>query len=529
MNGHAVLLHNGTGGVAVTYRSSAGGFDRVTLEADSLPTVCGSGLRRCDVTVAERGGATMLVVPVARGAALVKYELQNHFFSFQSHHVMQLPLELNCELIKVFNFRNSYLGFCLNIDEGFIRALYLSLDFDNLEMSQFEALADTFTHTLDNPASLSEVIPIEGLACADFLDFFFFLDDAFLKSLVFTGRLSGEYEVYDLDQFVEQCAYTIGVRRISDTQLVVYCNGTTIIVDVCERTISQDNFQVVDNIVSFDPENKGIPYYCDNSMENVVFRKSDTLTLVTLSNDDDVIIPFSSDAIVAADCYSSGDESNFVYTTESSETHLTRILENSTRQLAENSMSASNPFMLHSGVVVVNNNTESLVYNDTCRLNPVIIQNDHPADFSRFFLSFTLVSCECFPQPPASCAANSSSPNCSSTVAASSTPTSTLLPSTSQPLSSIQPSPSMPQPSATVVPPASSLSSSTSEAASQSTVTPTETNTVGSPSSPAITIGGEDVVQQSKYGVLVGIPVSFGVVLLLILGVLAVVLVYKYR
>ena len=406
---NAILVESKGDEAVVTIQSSvaADPSSGITF-ASGIPSECGNDFKRCPLTLLRREGQQpVLIVSLVAGAGLIMLEYDGLQYRAVRFYTVPYPDGVDCHLTTVFDLRVSVLGLCLNLNDSVncnVFHLVLSIDFDNLTLSQFVIDNTNYANqALSLPTSVSEFVLFNKVRCDHFDDIVFFLDDAFLMN--FNVENGVEYDSFDT-QFLSVCMTTSRVARISNQKLVAYCvSNTTLVMDVCERETVNSN-PVVTNIQPYVKPINGTPHFCNEHIKLV--HNATTLTLSSEQNgvsDFTVPVPARPEDVLWARCITfpvnaTFNETVFVYATKDGRTRITAITENVTKDFANTDSQST--FIQQGKYLAVNSvSGSSQVFNLSCSTDVPLFAVDHPVHLMLVMEdNDSTQSCQCTPEDP---------------------------------------------------------------------------------------------------------------------------------
>ena len=404
---HAYLLLNTTEGAKLTHQSSCSEDPQtIVFVGEHIPPECGSKFERCNVTVTKRNQRTVALISLIRGVGLTLYNHTSSGPQYLNHHVLDIPERLQCRMTAMFPLQpGDYIfGQCLNLTQSEndnIKHLLVYVNFTDITRSVF--YQDNGRYSVEHlfePSLFSEFVLAPDPRCVVDDSFHIYsVDDGYV--LDFSKESSSDrftYQAYCINH--HGCSHAKRLALVSRNTLAVYCSNETILYDVCSTpTITtprpcQVQELSLNELEVFHASVSGTPHFC--SKEAYILHKDDTLTLVhkDMTNWTVPLLTPPTDRIDSASCSQVGNETYFLSYGESGQTYLTRVTENVTNLIGRNTL-VSNvpPKIIQQRYAVVNNRSESLVFNLSC--TEPQIQVHHPYHLATVVVAETTHECEC--------------------------------------------------------------------------------------------------------------------------------------
>ena len=171
---------------------------------------------------------------------------------------------------------------------------------------------------------------------------------------------------------------------VSHNTLAVYCSNVTILYDVCSTPIitTSQSCRVgqlsLNELKVFHATVSGTPHFC--SEEVYVLQKDSTLTVVYKDTTNWTILLLTppTDQVIYASCSQVGNETFFLSYWDSGQTYLTHVAQNVTNLIGRNTrVSNVPPKIFQQRYAVVNNRSESLVFNFSCTAPQIQVNHPH--------------------------------------------------------------------------------------------------------------------------------------------------------
>ena len=385
----------------------------IPLSDERLPSVCGTHFSHCNMILVDNSvlsHATVLVVPVRRGVALISvlYDMVNGTLQLESYHVLELTSaqvgETMCQITNLYDLSDAttrdvpgVIGLCLNSEE--IRRISITIDFNNLSRSALSQFTYDMPITLHPPGKLSNFVSItnnlphcwEGILST--LTYYFEQSNFGLFDVTSQEDYPEEYTVYYTDDQKYVCSAPRQLVRVSEQNLIMYCENLTAEIDMCEFSGAS-----VRNVKFYNESNGGVPYYCSSDMATYVMVSGETVTFNSTINHTIPLI--SNESVYFGDCFTSGDRVFFALTTTIGNIYLLDLQQEDGVLLKVRSQPILN-FAQHqvfNESILYTNGSSTVLYNASCQSDPHRIVIDHPYHLAVLSLDEGTQSCSCSQQ-----------------------------------------------------------------------------------------------------------------------------------
>ena len=407
---HAYLLLNTTEGTKLTHQSSHSETPQTTVfVGEYIPPECGINLQRCNVTTTTGNQRTVALISLVRGVGLTLYNHTSSGLQYLNHHVLALPESLHCRMTATSPLRAEgyVLGLCLNLtrpENDNIEHLLVYVNFSNITSSVFYQDNSRYSaEHLFEPSRFSEFVFAPDARCiVDDSYHIYSVDDGYV--LDFRKESSSDaftYDAYCINH--HGCSHAERLVLVSRNTFAMYCSNVTILYDVCSTPIitTSQSCRVgqlsLNELKVFHATVSGTPHFC--SEEVYVLQRDSTLTVVykdTINWTIPLLTP-PTDQIIYASCSQVGNETFFLSYWDSGQTYLTHVAQNVTNLIGRNTrVSNVPPKIFQQRYAVVNNHSESLVFNLSCTAPQ--IQVNHPHHLATVVVAETTHECECTQQ-----------------------------------------------------------------------------------------------------------------------------------
>ena len=385
----------------------------IPLPDEHLPSVCGTHFSHCNMILVDNSilpHAAVLVIPIQRGVALISvlYDMVNGTVQLESYHILELTSaqvgETTCQITTLYDFSDAttrdvpgVIGLCLNSVE--IRRISIMIDFNNLSRSALSPFTYDMPITLHPSGKLSNFVSItnnlplcwEGILST--LTYYFEQSNFGLFDVTSQEDYPEEYTVYYTDDQKYVCSAPRQLVRVSEQNLVMYCENLTAEIDMCEFSGTS-----IRNVKFYNESNGGVPYYCSSDMTTYVMVSGETVTFNSTINR---TIPLTSnESVYFGDCFTSGDRVLFALTTTIGNIYLLDLQREDGVLLKVRSQPILN-FAQHqvfNGSILYNNGSSTVLYNASCQSDPHRIVIDHPYHLAVLSLDEGTQSCSCSQQ-----------------------------------------------------------------------------------------------------------------------------------
>ena len=380
----------------------------IPLPNERLPSVCGTSFSHCNMILVDNSvlsHAAVLVVPVQRGVALISvlYDIVNGTVQLESYHILELTSaqvgETMCQITTLYDFSDAttrdvpgVIGLCLNSVE--IRRISITIDFNNLSRSALSQFTYDMPITLHPPGKLSNFVSItnnlplcwEGILST--LTYYFEQSNFGLFDVTSQEDYPEEYTVYYTNDQKYVCSAPRQLIRVSEQNLVMYCENLTAEIDMCEFSGTS-----VRNVKFYNESNGGVPYYCSSDMSTYVMVSG---KMVTFNSTINRTIPLmSNESIYFGDCFTSGDRILFALTTTIGNIYLLDLQQEDGVLLKVSSQPVFAQHQVFNESILYANGSSTVLYNTSCQSDPHRVVIDHPYHLAALSLGEGTQSCSC--------------------------------------------------------------------------------------------------------------------------------------
>ena len=405
-----LLVAQDTGsGVRVSHKNSLPDSiqQSVTLPDDHLPSICGPHFSRCNMILVNDSAMlhSILVVPVQRGVALIPYVVINGSVQLELYHVLELSSvqigDMMCQIMTLYDFSDSatrnVIGLCLN--EVNIRRISIMIDFNNLSQSSLSRYIYDVPITLHLSRNLSNFVAItnslplcwEGLLNS--LAYYFDQSSFGLFDVISEGSDPEEYTLYYGNGDVFVCSIPHQLVRVSEQNLIIYCENVTAEIDMCEFSGSS-----VYNVKFYTESSGGVPYYCSPDMSSYIMVSDKTVTFNSTIN---CTVPLmSNESIYSGDCIRNGNNVLFAVTTTIGNIYVFDLQQQGSVLLSARSRAVLNlaKHQVYNESILYTNGSSTIFYNTSCHSDPYRVAINHPYHLALHMFGDGLQPCSCHSQ-----------------------------------------------------------------------------------------------------------------------------------
>ena len=374
----------------------------LTLPDDYLPSICGPHFSHCNMILVNDSATlhSILVVPVRRGVALIPYVVIKGTVQLELYHILELSSaqigNTMCQITTLYDFSDSatrnVIGLCLN--EVSIRRINITIDFNSLSQSFLSRYIYDVPITLHSPRNLSNFVAItnsfplcwEGLLNS--LAYYFDRSSFGLFNVISEGSDPEEYTLYYGNGDVFICSMPHQLVRVSEQNLIIYCENVTAQIDMCEFSGSS-----VYNVKFYNESSGGIPYYCSSDMSSYIMVSDKTVTFNSTINR--TIPLMSNESIYSGDCIRNGDNVLFAITTTIGNIYLLDLQKEDGVLLKVRNQPIFAQHQVYNENILYTNGSSTILYDTSCLSDPHRIIIDHPYHLALHMLGEGIQPCFC--------------------------------------------------------------------------------------------------------------------------------------
>ena len=381
----------------------------VTLPDQHLPSVCGPQFSHCnmilinDPTMSTQ--QSVLAFSVVGGVALILHDMINGTLQFVSYHILELSSaqigDSGCEITTLIDFSDSAavrnppsaIGLCLN--EVNIRKVNILIDFNNLSRSSLSrSIYDipislhSAPRNLSNFVSITNNLPLCWDGLLNSLIYYFEQSNFGLFDAIGQDNELDTYTLYYDDGEIFVCLLPRQLVRISQQNLIMYCDNVTAEIDMCEFSGSS-----VRNVRFYNESSDGVPYYCSPDMSTYVTVSGKTVTFNSTVNRTLPLMP--NESVYFGNCIQNGDNVLFTFTTTINNFYVLDLQQEDAVLLKVESRTILAQYQVYNENILYTNGSSTMFYNTSCRNEPHRIIIDHPYHLALHTLGEGLQSCSC--------------------------------------------------------------------------------------------------------------------------------------
>ena len=372
---HIFLVSNGTdgGGTTLTYTNTlTQELLNVTFDSHYLPpsSVCGVRNDRCGVSSLFNRDSTILVaaIPFSDGVGLISYQFDNNsmiyrekvFLSYNASCVPAFFLPVTDPLQPLY-------GYCLALSTQVIENFVVNVNFERLNTSHVDPAINFLKFTFQSDSLLSNFVffpEIHHICFSNVDGHTVFLQNS---NIIYHSISIREYNLDTGSINVPACSSSEPrLQRLgTECKLAAYCNRTAALFNAPESGFGEVTRLSGDVFFCSD-------YYLASSQTYYVHFKNNSLSVHRVSNSEQISgsIPLDAETILRGDCLISenqlfyfvaalGDARTiFINFTSSNLSILLHVL-------GQNMNPMLLPYTIVNDLLLVNNETHSLIYNWT--------------------------------------------------------------------------------------------------------------------------------------------------------------------
>ena len=414
LNSNLVTVLDTGDGLKVSHFSS--GTVRQYNFSEDLPSVChgGCGFSRCNIInitgpMEHSTPRSTMAIPVVRGVLLIVFEMINGTRELSANHTLELPHEMSglcqvaylMDLTGVSQDRSHFTtppqvtGLCLNESRtDSIHRVSIMIDFNNISKSSLSQDVNDNPVDLDYLETVSNFVFSKGVnipqCWSTFMNsqtFFYHKSSVGLFDVTSEENSVQMYWLYRGDELFV-CNSPLQLVHIPRDVLVLHCRNVSVQIDICKLS----SVSVTDLI--YHDSTDGIPYYCSSDMNTFVSVRGETVIFNSTLNGSVTNITIN-ETVYFGECIKQGNSTIFVYASPTGSIYIVDPQWENPLILLTRSHSQFVKHQVYEDLILYNNGTSSVLYNTSCKDDPVVVTISHPYHLSLHTFDRGLRSCSC--------------------------------------------------------------------------------------------------------------------------------------